>query len=350
MTDTDARMRYSQTATTRRSSRLDRIPGYRGYHEKEARRDADGALRRMLAQEYAAQHTRLTRVQQTLLAARRLDQLAPVDQAAGRLNHFIDRLRTATYGYAGLHENVQVDERALDQLYQFDLALADGVDEVGAKVEAIEQAAESGGDLHAPLADLDSTVRDLQERFNARADVFQTGQPTENTKLFDVVKTPALLATTATEPLPLLNLNDAVTVDGQDWLVAARTRVDGAAPWTDYLLRDGDVTKWLIVPGDPSRPLALTEQVDFWTRVPPVTPLIFGGVTYSLVEHLSGAGTITGTAGERTGNVNAYVYSGVDGAYLVLRDWGSDRQALVGHTVGRNDVEFYPRVPNVQQS
>lgn len=345
MTNTDARMHYPGAASGHRPSRLDRIPGYRGYHEKEARRDADGALRRMLAQDYAAQHTRLTRVQQTLLAARRLDQLAPVDQAAGRLNHFTDRVRTATYGYAGLRDSVQVDERALDQLYQFDLALADGVDEVGAKVDAIEQAAESGGDLHAPLADLDSTVRDLQERFNARADVFQTGQPSENTKLFDVVKTSALLATTATEPLPLLNLNDAVTVDGQDWLVAARTRVDGPTPWTDYLLRDGEMTKWLIVPGDPSRPMALTDQVDFWTRVPPVTPLIFGGVTYSLVEHLSGAGTITGAAGERTGTVNAYVYSGVDGAYLVLRDWGSDRQALVGRTMDRSDVEFYPRQP-----
>ena len=347
MTDTDARTRYSSSAPPRRPSRLDRIPGYRGYHEKEARRDADGMLRRMLAQDYTEQHTRLTRVQQTLLAARRLDQLAPVDQAAGRLQHFIDRVRTATYGYAGLRDNVRVDERALDQLYQFDLALADGVDEVGAKVNAIEQAAESGGDLHAPLADLDSTVRDLQERFNARADVFQTGQPTENTKLFDVVKTPAMLPPT-TEALPLLNLNDAVTVDGQDWLVAARTRVDGAAPWTDYLLRDGETTKWLIVPGDPSRPMALTEQVDFWTRVPPVTPLIFGGVTYSLVEHVSGAGTITGASGERTGTVNAYVYSGVDGAYLVLRDWGSDRQALVGRTVDRNDVEMYPRVPKAQ--
>lgn len=343
MADTDARTRYAPSAPTRRPSRLDRIPGYRGYHEKEARRDADGTLRRMLAQDYAAQHARLTRVQQTLLAARRLDQLAPVDQVAGRLNHFIDRVRTATYGYAGLRDTVQVDERALDQLYRFDLALADGVDEVSAKVNAIEQATGSGGDLRAPLADLDTVVRDLQERFNARADIFQTGQPTQNTKLFDVVNAPPMLPTT-TEALPLLNLNDAVTVDGRDWLVAARTRVDGPTPWTDYLLRDGEMTKWLIVPGDASRPMALTEQVDFWTRVPPVTPLVFGGITYSLVEQLSGAGTITGAAGERTGTVNAYVYSGVDGAYLVLRDWGSDRQALVGRTVDRNDVEMYPRM------
>lgn len=341
MTDTDARMRYPQSAPTRRPSRLDRIPGYRGYHEKETRRDADGTLRRMLAQDYAAQHQRLTRVQQTLLAARRLDQLAPVDQAAGRLQHFIDRLRTATYGYAGLRDATVIDERALDQLYQFDLALADGIDEVDAKIGAVEQAAESG-ELRQPLADLDATVRGLQERFDARADVFQSGQPTQNTKLFDVVKTPPMLPVGA-EALPLLNLSDAVSVDGRDWLVAARTRVDGPTPWVDYLLRDGGTEKWLIVPADPSRPLALTEQVDFWTRVPPVTPIVFGGVSYSMVEQQTGAGTITGAAGERTGTVHAYIYEGVDGAYLVLRDWGSDRQALVGQTVGRNDVAFYPQ-------
>ena len=343
MSDFDARTRYPQAAPARRSSRLDRIPGYRGYHEKEARRDADGALRRALAQDYTAQHQRLPRVQQTLLAAHRLDQLAPVDQAAGRLQHFIDRLRTATYGYAGLRDAIPVDERALDQLYQFDLALADGVDEIGGKIEAVEQAAD-GGDLHAPLAALNSTIADLQARFDARADVFQTGQPTQNTKLFDVVRAPAQLPTTSAA-VPPLNLNDAVSVDGRDWLVAARTRVDGPAPWTDYLLRDGQVEKWLTVPGDGARPIALTEQVDFWTRVPPVTPLIFGGVSYSMVEQLTGTGTITAAAGERTGNVHAYVYTGVDGAYLVLRDWGTDRQALVGRTILPGEVQAYPQMP-----
>jgi hypothetical protein len=341
MADTDARMRYPQSAPARRPSRLDRIPGYRGYHEKEARRDADGTLRRMLAQDYTEQLQRLTRVQQTLLAARRLDQLAPVDQAAKRFQHFIDRLRTATYGYAGTRDATVVDERALDQLYQFDLALADGIDDVGAKIGAIEQAAESG-DLHAPLADLNSAVQDLQARFDARADVFQSGQPTQNTKLFDVVRAPQMLPT-GMEAMPLLNLNDAVSVDGQDWIVAARTRVDGPAPWTDYLLRDGQMEKWLTVPGDISRPLALTEQVEFWTRVPPVTPLIFGGVSYSMVEQLTGAGTITGASGERTGNVHAYIYTGVDGAYLTLRDWGSDHQALVGRTLAPNEAQFYPQ-------
>jgi hypothetical protein len=265
-----------------------------------------------------------------------------VEDARRRLQTFIDRLRTATYGYAGLRDSIQIDERALDQLYQFDLALADGTDDVGEGIGAVEQAASGGGDIAAALTGLNNTIQALTDRFNARADIFQTGQPTANQKLFDVVHAPAQLPAT-TPPAPLLNINDAVSADDRDWLVAARTRVEGTTPWTDYLLRDGQTERWLIVPDDQSKPLALVEQVDFWTRVPPATPIVFGGVSYSLTEQQSGAGTILGAGGERTGNVTAYVYTGVDGAYLVLRDWGADRQALVGHTLNRNDVEMYPR-------
>lgn len=344
MTDTDPRARYPQAAPPRRKSKLlDWFPGYTGYQEKETRRDADGALRRMLADDYAKQAQRLTRVQQTLLAARRLDMLAPVEAAHRRLQHFTDRVRTATYGYAGLRDSIQIDERALDQLYQFDLALADGVDDVGTDIATVEQAASGGGDVGASLGGLNNTIQALQDRFDARADVFQTGQPTANQKLFDVVRSPAQIPSSTT--LPTLNLGDAVSADERDWLVAGRTRVEGATPWTDYLLRDGAAEKWLTVPDDPARPLALTEVTDFWTRVPPATPLVFGGISYSLVGTESGAGTIVGGGGERAGNVTAYVYNGVDGAYLVLRDWGADRQALVGRALDRTDVQMYPRVP-----
>jgi hypothetical protein len=326
----------------RKSKLLDWFPGYKGYHEKETRRDADGALRRMLADDYNQQMQRFVRVQQTLVSARRYDMLGPVEDVRRRFQTFIDRLRTATYGYAGLRDNIQIDERALDQLYQFDLALADGIDDVETEIGAVDQAASSGGDIQAALRTLNDTIQSLTDRFNARADIFQTGQPTANQKLFDVITAPTLPATTAT---PLLGLNDAVSADGRDWLVAARTRVEGSVSWTDYLLRDGQTQRWLTIPDDPNRPPALVDPVDFWTRVPPATPIVFGGVSYTLVETLSGTGTILGAGGERTGNVTAYIYTGVDGAYLVLRDWGTDRQALVGHMVHRGDVQMYPRVP-----
>ncbi len=340
MSATDPRMRYAGTAPARRPSRLDRIPGYKGYHEKEARRDADGTLRRALAADYAAQMQRLTRVQQTLLAARRLGDMAPVDASAKRLQHFTDRLRTATYGYAGLRDAVQIDERALDQLYQFDLALADGVDATTANIDAVEKAANDGGDLKPVLVTLDATIQDLMTRFDARADVFQTGQPSTNAALFDVLKAPVR---PDANPLPPLNLNDAVSVDGRDWIVAGRTAVTGDAPWTDYLLRDGATEKWLSVTQNAPQQIALMEKVEFWSRVPPVAAIQFGGIAYTFMGEATGTGTISGGSGERTGTVHAYNFTGEDDAFLTLRDWGTERQAFVGHTLLSQEVQAYPQ-------
>ncbi len=340
MSTTDPRARYAQPAP-RRHSRLDAIPGYRGYHEKEARRDADGALRRALAADYTAQAARLTRIQQTLLAARKLADLAPADDAQRRLNHFIDRLRSATYGYAGLHDNVQVDERALDQLYGFDLALADGVDAITANLDAAERAADAGEPTKDALATLNSTVADLMTRFDARAEVFQSGQPSA------LIPSPLAVLKALPQPdanpLPSLDLGDAVSADGHDWIVAGRTDVGGAHPWTDYLLRDGAEERWLTVTAGPPQAIALTERVDFWSRVPPVSAITFGGVSYTLAGDAGGAATITGASGQSHGAVHAYNFTGEDDAFLTLRDWETDRQAYVGRTLLRDEVTAYPQ-------
>jgi len=341
----DPRARYAPPAP-RRASRLDAIPGYRDYHEKEARRDADGALRRALATDYAAQATRLTRVQQTMVTARRLADLAPADDAQRRLNHFIDRLRTATYGYAGLNNNVRVDERALDQLYQFDLALADGVDAVGANLDAVEHTADAGEPAKDALAALNATVADLMARFDARTDVFQSGRPSA------LIPSPLAVLVAPPQPdanpLPALTLGDAVSVDGRDWIVAGRTDVTGPYPWTDYLLRDGDTERMMTVSAGPQQAATLAEKVDFWSRVPPVRTITFGGVVYTLAHEAEGTAVIYGAGGQSQGAVHAYNFTGEDDAFLTLRDWHSDRQAYVGRTLLRDEVQAYPQQRNAR--
>lgn len=339
MSTTEPQPRYPEYPPRREGTILDRIPGYRGYADKEARRDADGALRRQLAAEYKTQADRLTRVSQMLLAARKLTELAPVDTAARHLNHFTDRLRTATYGYAGLWENVKVDERALDQLYQFDLGLADGANVVRTHMDGIERAASAGEPLRESLAALESTTADLMARFDARANLFQTGQPANNPALFRVLLAPPV---EVRNPLPPLQMGDAVSVDGRDWIVSGRTDVHGAIPWTDYVLRDGDTERWLTVSGTPQQ-LALVERVDFWTRVPPVSPLQFAGVSYTLRDSLEGNGTITGPGGTTEGEVKAYNFTGEDGAWLTLRDWHGERQAFVGRVLLADELQAYPK-------
>ena len=75
------------------------IPGYKGYKEKEMRREADRILRETLARKYEDQWARLSGVQKRLMSAGGIEYLDDVEGAASKLRGFIDKLKTAAMGY-----------------------------------------------------------------------------------------------------------------------------------------------------------------------------------------------------------------------------------------------------------
>ena len=152
------------------------VPGYDGYMDREKRRDADRILRTQLARQYTAQRDRLNRVQQTLLRNRHMEKIAEVDRLVGVLQRFIDRVSTATYGYAGLFDPIKVEAADLDQLYAFDMALADGVDKVSSAIDAIDSASSgSGAELDPALDRLGALLDELNTRLNERANLLTSG-------------------------------------------------------------------------------------------------------------------------------------------------------------------------------
>jgi hypothetical protein len=164
------------------------VPGYEGYVDRERRRDADKLLRTHLARQYSEQRDRLNRVQQALARARQFADIAEVDRLVGILQRFIDRLSTATYGYAGLFDPIKVEAADLDQLYAFDMALSGGVDQVSSAIEAVETASQPGpggaGDLPelpAALSRLSALLDELNQRLNQRADLLTSGTRLDDT-------------------------------------------------------------------------------------------------------------------------------------------------------------------------
>src|SRR5947209_12127347 len=85
------------------------IPGYNGYQDRERRRDADKQLRMFLARRYREQHAALQGVQGQLARSGQLQSITEVDRLGGVLQRFIDKLETASQGYAGLFDPVKVD-------------------------------------------------------------------------------------------------------------------------------------------------------------------------------------------------------------------------------------------------
>ena len=150
---------------------VSRIPGYAGYKQKEQRREADKLLRLHVARQYEEQLRRLGDVQYTLTMQGRLASIVTLERAAMRLQLLIDRIKTASYGYAGLFDALKVDEEALDKLYDSDQAMLDGVGRIAALLDKLAEAAQAEATTPAEANDLLTELAALNNTFSHRQDV-----------------------------------------------------------------------------------------------------------------------------------------------------------------------------------
>ncbi len=141
------------------------VPGYRGYVEKETRREADKLLREHLAGRLRQGKEKVRDVRDKLVEESKLDRLDDVDRVDLIFENVVDRLGFASYGYAGFFDAARVDEEALDRLYEYDEALAKAVDGILAKADAL---AAAGDDVKKPLDELKAELRAFEDKLDKR--------------------------------------------------------------------------------------------------------------------------------------------------------------------------------------
>jgi hypothetical protein len=137
-----------------------KIPGYKGYKEKELRREADKLLRTQVAGQLDDQRKRLSGLQLELLNQAQIEYVDDLERAIMKLQLLTDRIRTASYGYAGLFDAVKVKEEQLDALYEFDNKMLDSVQEVAADVDKVASAISAKEAVGLAIAEL---VVDLEQ-------------------------------------------------------------------------------------------------------------------------------------------------------------------------------------------
>ncbi len=146
------------------------LPGYKGYKDKEVRRQADKLIRMKVARGFEEQRGRLNSIAMQLADAGRLRVLLTVDRSLMRLQFLIDRLKTASYGYAGLFDAIKVKEAELDALYEYDAALLDDVEKVRMLIDAVD-AAEDDDQVTMAGNELLAALEEINETFSKRQDV-----------------------------------------------------------------------------------------------------------------------------------------------------------------------------------
>jgi methyl-accepting chemotaxis protein len=157
---------------------VSKIPGYKGYKDKELRREADKLLRMELASKFDDQRKRLTELQTQLISQAQIEFVDDLDRAVSKLQLLIDRIRTASYGYAGLFDAVKVKEEELDSLYEFDNKMLDSVNETATSVDQVASAITAKEGIMAAITGLVEVVNEANLAFGHREEeILRAGTP-----------------------------------------------------------------------------------------------------------------------------------------------------------------------------
>lgn len=158
-----------------------KIPGYSGYVDRERRRDIDKLHREHLANRIRSLKPTLTEVMRELTNGGRLFEVGPVEQAIKKLDQLENRVRFASYGYAGFFDVVKIEQPQLDSIYKFDLALVENVDKIEAKLTQLKAQAGTPEGIKSGCAEanaeIDQTSRLFDDRYKAINEFSEGGPP-----------------------------------------------------------------------------------------------------------------------------------------------------------------------------
>jgi hypothetical protein len=146
------------------------IPGFKGYVERQARRDSDKLLRDTIFNRFRELEGRVSALQRDFINQGELAYVDDLEAAAIKLRTFADRVRTAPRGYSSLFEAVKINEDELAKLYEFDANLLVSSEEVGRAIDNVQASVGTDG-LPAAIRNLETVSQQCVESYNRREEV-----------------------------------------------------------------------------------------------------------------------------------------------------------------------------------
>lgn len=147
----------------------DKIPGYRGFQDRELRRDVDRSLREHLASELGRLKAVLRDRARGYTDAGKIGALNGFDRLDRQLDGLSQAIRFADYGATGLFDPVKIGQAELERIYQFDLSVVDDLAQIESEIANLP--APGGDDPAAALEKLLQMVRGLDAKWRQREQV-----------------------------------------------------------------------------------------------------------------------------------------------------------------------------------
>ncbi|OGO11885.1 MAG: hypothetical protein A2Y53_08195 [Chloroflexi bacterium RBG_16_47_49] len=147
-----------------------KIPGFKGYIERQNRRDSDKLIRDTIYRRFRELEGRVSDLQVEFINQGEIKYVDDLEKAALRLRTFADRVRTAPRGYSSLFEAVKVNEEELAKLYEYDATLLDKSEEIGRSIDNIQASVGTDG-LPAAIRNLQALSKECVKAYERRQEV-----------------------------------------------------------------------------------------------------------------------------------------------------------------------------------
>ena len=149
------------------------VPGFRGYKEKELRRESDRLIRNHLYLKLSLEKTDLREIEQKLADRRYFDVLTDMDRLLAKMDRVVEKVNHAVYGYSGFFDAVKVKEDNLDNMIAFDNKLIDGITSLTTEIDAFKADLASGvtTNLKTRVQNVTDKLESLENTFDQRNEV-----------------------------------------------------------------------------------------------------------------------------------------------------------------------------------
>jgi hypothetical protein len=147
----------------------EKIPGLRGFQDRELRREVDKKQREYLAKLVAESKRGVRDQAQKYTDAAQIGSLHLFDRLDRRLDGLSQSIRFSDYGATGFFDVEKIDEAELEKIYAFDLTLIDDMNALSEILSAIP--APGQGDPTAAVEEALQSLSNLEEKWSGRRTV-----------------------------------------------------------------------------------------------------------------------------------------------------------------------------------
>ncbi len=149
------------------------LPGFRGYKEKELRRESDKLIRNHLYLKLSKDKDNVRSISQRLADKRYMDVLPDVDRLVAKMDRITEKVNHASYGYSGFFDIVKIKEENLDRMIAYDNQLIESVNVLTDSIDAVKTQLMSGDytNLKDKIQGMSDKLELLEDSFDKRQEI-----------------------------------------------------------------------------------------------------------------------------------------------------------------------------------